>query len=531
MNISFDQPYSSKRPTVMARNMVAASQSLAAEAGLGMLRRGGNAVDAAVAAAIAMTVLEPTGNGIGSDAFCILWDGSELHGLNASGRSAAALTADRFHGHDTIPLLGWDTVTVPGAVSAWMELSRRFGRLPFSDLFEPAIRHARDGFQVAPITARAWKNAETRFAGTGFEEFRRGFLPGGRAPRAGELFRYPDQAATLAEIAESGGESFYRGELAEIIAADARRHGAALTADDLARQQAEWVGTISQSYGPVELHEIPPNGQGFAALQALGILEQLDVAQYPADSALSVHLQIEAMKLAFADLYTHVADSDHMRVTIRQLLEPAYLAERAKLIDPDRAGTPRHGVPGPGGTICLTAADADGMMVSFIQSNYYGFGSGVVVPGTGISLQNRGCGFVLDKEHPNCVGGGKRPFHTIIPAFLMRDGQPFLSYGVMGGPMQAQGHLQVALRTGLHGQGPQAAADAPRWRVMENLEIAVETGWPPEVLTGLAERGHVLHESEPGVDFGFGGAQLILRTEHGYAGGSDPRKDGQAVGF
>lgn len=531
MPVAAAQPYASRRPLVMAANMVAASQPLAAEAGLEMLRRGGNAADAAVAAAAAITVLEPTGNGIGSDAFCILWDGGELHGLNASGRSPAALDGTRFEGAEAIPLLGWDAVTVPGAVSAWMELSARFGRLPFAELFRPAIHYAENGFMVGPITASAWKNAEARFTGSAFAEFRRGFLPGGRAPRAGELFCYPDQAATLAEIAASGGESFYRGALAERIAADAARHGAALTASDLAQHRAEWVGTISQGYGGTVLHEIPPNGQGFAALQALGILEQLDAASHPVDSADSLHLQIEAMKLAFADLYAYVADSDHMRVTVRDLLDPSYLERRAALIDRKKAARPRHGVPGPGGTICLSTADSEGMMVSFIQSNYHGFGSGVVVPGTGISLQNRGCGFVLDPDHPNRVAGGKRPLHTIIPAFLMRDGEPFLSYGLMGGPMQAQGHLQMALRVGLYGQNPQAAADAPRWRVLEDSSVAIETGFPPAVLEELAARGHVLHESAPGSDFGFGGAQLIMKADGGYVGGSDPRKDGQAVGF
>lgn len=532
MKLDFDLPYPSQRPVVIARNVVATSQPLAAQAGLSMLQRGGNAVDAAVAAAIAITIVEPTSNGIGSDAFCILWDGRELHGLNASGRSPRALTAGHLAGNGEYHARGWRSVTVPGAVSAWVELSSRFGKLPFEQLFEPAIRYARGGFHVTPVTARAWSYAGGVFGGPEFAEFRRVFLPGGRAPVSGELFLSPDQASTLERIAATKGEAFYRGELAEAMAADAKRHGAPLTLDDLAAHTADWVGTIQQAYGDHELHEIPPNGQGIAALQMLGILEQLGHDQYPVDSAESLHLQIEAMKLAFADTYEYVADLDHMRVRPSQLLDPGYLAERARLIDPKRAQAPAYGTPPAAGTIYLTTADAGGMMVSFIQSNYRGFGSGVVVPGTGISLQNRGAGFVLDPGHPNHAEGGKRPFQTIIPAFLTRGGAPVMSYGVMGGPMQPQGHAQVALRLADHAQNPQAAADAPRWRVMGGLKVALEEGFPAETVAGLEARGHAVHRSKLGVDFGFGGAQLAYRLEDGaYVAGSDPRKDGQAVGY
>ncbi|MDZ7704775.1 MAG: gamma-glutamyltransferase [Trueperaceae bacterium] len=317
------------------------------------------------------------------------------------------------------------------------------------------------------------------------------------------------------------------------MVADAQAHGALLRAEDLAQHRAEWVGTLSQGYGEegLELHEIPPNGQGLAALIALGILDHHPLRDYPVDSADSLHLQIEAMKLAFADVHRYVGEPDTMDVTAQMLLEPAYLAERAKQIDMTRAQDPDFGVPPRGGTVYLTAADQNGMMVSFIQSNYYGFGSGVVVPGTGISLQNRGAGFTLEQGHPNEVGGGKRPFHTIIPGFVTRHGQPLMSFGVMGGPMQPQGHVQMMTRLYDYSQNPQVASDAPRWRVMEGLKVAVENSFSSDVLDELTSRGHVLHREELDRSFAFGGAQLIHRAEGGYVAGSDSRKDGQAVGF
>jgi gamma-glutamyltranspeptidase / glutathione hydrolase len=525
----YEFPYPSKRMPVLAKNTVATSQPLAAQAGLKMLLKGGNAVDAALAAAIALTVVEPTGNGIGGDAFAILWDGKELHGLNASGRSPAALTPEHFKGEEAIPLRGWDAVTVPGAVSAWVELHERFGKLPFEALFEPAIHYAREGFLVSPIMAAGWARAPQTFRG--FPDFAKAFLPGGRAPRAGEVFKFAAQAETLEKIAATKGEAFYRGELAEKMAAHARASGALLSEEDLAAHQADWVGTISQGYRGVELHEIPPNGQGLAALIALGILERLDLAGYRVDSADSLHLQLEAMKLAFADAHRYIADAEAMDIGVSDLLDPGYLDERAKLIDMKRARDPSHGAPKRGGTVYLAAADEAGMMVSFIQSNYYGFGSGIVVPGTGISLQNRGAGFSLEEGHPNRVAGGKRPFHTIIPGFLMKDGQPLMSFGVMGGPMQPQGHLQMVTRLRDYGQNPQAASDAPRWRVIEGLNVAVEEGFGNEVLSELESRGHRITQEAPEHSFSYGGAQLVFRLEDGYLAASDHRKDGQAVGF
>lgn len=497
-----------------------------------MLAQGGNAVDAALATAISLTVLEPSGNGLGSDAFAILWDGKELHGLNASGRSPAAWTPDRFAGLDKMPFWGFETVTVPGAVSGWVELSDKFGKLPFERLFEPAIRYAETGFPVSPIIAKLWKRAEGLLAE--YPGFAETFLPGGKAPEAGTYFSSPGHARTLRLIAETKGKAFYEGEIAEEIAAFAKTHNAALTVEDLAAHRPDWCGTISRSFDDVTLHEIPPNGQGIAALMGLGILSQTGIRDLDADDPQALHLQIEAMKLALRDAEAYVADLDHMTsVTVEDLLDDGYLASRAAEIDVNKATNFGAGAPKNGGTVYLTAADSDGMMISFIQSNYAGFGSGVVVPGTGVSLQNRGAGFSLDPTHQNYVGPNKRPFHTIIPGFLMGPSEPVMSFGVMGGPMQAQGHVQMTLRTQLFGQDPQMAADAPRWRVTEGLGVALETTVPEPTIEKLQAMGHEISLEAPDNAFGFGGAQLIHRLPggRGYAAGSDPRKDGAAVGF
>lgn len=531
MDLRSHHPYPSRRSAVVADNMVATSQPLAAQAGIAMLARGGNAVDAALATAIALTVVEPTGNGIGSDAFAILWDGEGLHGLNASGRAPASWTAERFAGRKSLPYRGWDSVTVPGAVSAWVELSDRFGKLPFADLFAPAIRYAEEGFPVSPVIATLWGRAAQELKDQpGFAET---FMPGGAAPRAGTYFASPGHARSLRLIAETKGKAFYEGILAEEIAAFAAKHDAALTVADMAAHEADWCGTLSKSYRGTVLHEIPPNGQGIAALMGLGLLQHTELADLDADDPRALHLQIEAMKLALRDAEAFVADPAHMRtVTAADLLDDGYLAERARLIDPDRATDFGAGAPKSGGTVYLATADAAGMMVSFIQSNYAGFGSGVVVPGTGIALQNRGAGFSLNPAHQNFVGGGKRPFHTIIPGFLMGQDAPLMSFGVMGGPMQAQGHVQMVLRTQLWGQDVQMAADAPRWRVTEGLGVACETTLPDSTIETLRQMGHAVTLETPDNAFGFGGAQLIHRLgARGYAGGSDPRKDGAAMGF
>ena len=530
MDFDFSLPYPSQRSPVMGGNVVATSQPLAAQAGLRMLARGGNAIDAALAAAIAMPVVEPTGNGLGSDAFAILHDGTQLHGLNASGRAPEAWTPERFAGHAQMPERGWDSVTTPGAVSAWVELSERFGALPFEALFEPAIAYAEGGYPVSPIIAGQWASAVPILKDQpGFAET---FMPEGRAPRAGELFRAPSMARALRRIAETRGAAFYTGEIAEAIAAFARAQGGALTEADLAAHRADWVGTISRRYGDIDAHEIPPNGQGIAALIALGIIEHTEIAEVGPDSSAGLHLQIEAMKLALADTYAHVGDAEAMVVAPAELLDDGYLRDRAALIDRDRAGDPRHGLPGPSGTIYITAADADGRMISYIQSNYAGFGSGVVEPQYGISLQNRGFGFTLNPDSPNVVGPRKRPFHTIIPGFVTRDQAPLMSYGVMGGPIQAQGHMQMILRIMTFGQNPQAASDAPRWRVLEGRGVAMESAVPAATRDALAALGHEITTSSPEAAFSFGGAQLIHRMQNGqYIAGSDHRKDGHAVAF
>ena len=521
-------PYPSQRMPILARNCVATSQPLAAQAGLRMLMKGGSAVDAVLATAISLTVLEPTSNGIGSDAFAILWDGKKLQGLNASGRSPAAWTPARFKGLDAMPQRGWDSVTVPGAVAAWVELSRKYGKLPFADLFEPAIKYAAEGFMVSPTIARLWDNQLPELKSLpGYAE---AFMPKGRAPHAGESFVFPDQARTLQRIAETKGEAFYKGDLAEKMVAHAKQFGGAMSLDDLASHKVDWVDPIGQNYRGYTLHEIPPNGQGIGALISLGILENFDMGSLAVDSADSLHVQLEAMKLAFADIYEYVSDPSTMRVTPAQMLDRAYLAGRAKMIDMKKAQNPGFGTPPKGGTVYLTAADASGMMVSYIQSNYAGFGSGVVVNGTGISMQNRGYGFVLKPGHANEVGPQKRPFQTIIPAFVTKDGQPVMSFGVMGGSMQAQGHSQVMVRFADYGQNPQAAADAPRWRIDEGLNFGIEPGVDADVVAELRRRGHQISEADRW-STDFGRAQLIYKMEDGYLAASERRTDGQAVGF
>lgn len=526
---AYESPYRTGSKPVLARNMVATSQPLAVQAGLRMLADGGNAMDAALAAAITLTVVEPTANGVGSDAFSIVWDGKELHGLNASGRSPAGWTPERFAGLPAMPERGWESVTVPGAVAAWVDLSQRFGKLPFERLFDAAIGYARDGFNVTPHISFLWKAGASILAKEpGFAEH---FLPNGRPPVAGEVFRNPNLAATLEKIAATRGKAFYEGELADRMAASAREHGGGLTEADLAAHRNDWCGTIAMPFRGVAAHEIPPNGQGIATLMALGILQHTEIADLDPDDAPSMHLQIEAMKLAFSDVDRHITDPAHMRVPVEELLSPDYLAGRARLIDRNAAGVPATGIPTHGGTIYVSAADASGMMVSFIQSNFAGFGSGVVVPGTGISLQNRGIGFTLEKGHVNEVGPNKRPFHTIIPGFAMGDDGPVMSFGVMGGQMQAQGHLQLFLRTQVRRQNPQDAIDAPRWRVGKGRSVALEWSMPDSVTDRLRSLGHEISREAPDNSFGFGGAQAICRIDGGYVGGSDRRKDGQVSGF
>ena len=537
-----DFPYPSRRmPVLAARGVVATSQPLAAQAGLSMLQRGGNAVDAALATAIALTVVEPTSNGIGADAFALIWDGSRLHGLNGSGRAPAthSLALFRDRGLGEVPGHGWLPVTVPGAPGAWRDVHDRFGKLPFATLFEPAIAYAESGFPVSPVTANRWAEVARGYGASAthaapafrgwFETFTREGARGGRGPRPGEIWRLPDHAATLRRIAASGAESFYRGDLAAAVVRFAAETEGFLVADDLGAHRSTWVEPIGTSYRGYEVWEIPPNGQGIAALGALNILEGTDLGRLPRESAAAYHLQLEAMKLAFADAQRFVADQEHADVPVQGLLDKTYAAGRRRAIG-DEALTPAPGEPRRGGTVYLCAADGDGIMVSFIQSNFQGFGSGVVVPGTGIALQNRGHGFSLDPEHPNCVAPGKRPFHTIIPAFLTRDGAAVGPFGVMGGHMQPQGHVQLVVNQVDYGLNPQASLDAPRWHWQRGRQVLLEPGVPEHVFHGLQTRGHQVTVQPNPEQFGRG--QIIWRLPGGaYVAGSEPRADGCAVGF
>ena len=539
MNFDWNNPYPTIRSPLMARNVVATSQALASQAGLRMLLKGGNAVDAAIAAAAALTIVEPVSNGLGSDNFAILWDGKALHGLNSSGVAPAAWNPDYFrrkHG-STFPMRGWDTVTTPGAVAGWVALSERFGKLAFAELFEPAIELAERGHGVGRIVSDKWARQVPGLQDQpGFAE---AFMPRGRAPEPGERFVFSDAGATLRQIALTKGEAFYRGEIAAKLVAHSSANGGSMALSDLANYRAEWVTPIAKTFAGHTVHEIPPNGQGIAALMALGMLDKLDIGRFPIDSVESQHLQIESMKLAFADAYRWVADERHMtQVTAADLLSDAYLSERVKLIDPRVATDFKHGTPPSGGTIYLSAADESGMMISLIQSNYMGFGSGVVVPGTGVSLQNRGHGFTLDESHPNVVAGGKRPFHTIIPGFLTHEVKgvvtPQMSFGVMGGNIQPQGHLQSLVRILTHRQQPQTACDAPRWKVATGLSVDFESTMAPALVSDLTALGHQFQAtSDTYMDYGSG--QFIWKMsddlEDGYVAASDSRRDGQAVGY
>ena len=540
MTFNFSNPYTSTRLPVFARNIVSTSHPLAAQAGLRILWQGGNAVDAAIAAAAVLTIVEPVSCGLGSDAFCILWDGKALHGLNASGRAPQAWTPDYFqkkYGPDAMqpPKRGIDSVTVPGAVASWVAMSERFGKLPFADLMQSAIEIAERGYLLSVVVQEKWAAPVDELRSQpGFTEH---FLPKGRAPQVGELFQFPAAARGLRAIANTKGQAFYGGEIAHALEKFSNAHGGSLKASDFAAYQADWVTPISQNYRGHTLHEIPPNGQGIAALITLGILGNFDLAALVRDGVDSQHLQIEAMKLAFADVYRYVADEASMEVTAQQMLDPSYLKQRAALIDMKKAQDFKAGNPAKGGTIYLTAADENGMMVSFIQSNYMGFGSGCVEPAFGISLQNRGHAFAVRTgglNPANLVAPGKRPFHTIIPAFLTKDGQPVMSYGVMGANMQPQGHVQTLVRMLDYQQNPQTACDAPRWRYNEGLVINVESAMDPHTVKGLQALGHqmeVINDSYQ--DFGSG--QFIWRMGdpkvQGYVAASDSRRDGLVAGF
>ena len=536
MKTQFDplfQKYPSQRYPIYARGgMVNCSSPQAAAAGLESLRKGGNAMDAAVAAAAALTVVEPSANGIGSDAFALVWSAKDqkLYGLNSSGPAPMAASIERIlaDGKDKdgkMPAFGWTPVTVPGAPMAWAELTGRFGRLSLSQNVEPAVRYAREGYPCAPNLALMWQRAAARMkevcTGEEFAEWFNTFTPGGKAYEAGDMIRLPNHADTLEAIGETNAQAFYTGEIAKKIDADSRKFGGYLRYEDLAAYKARWVEPIRVGYRGYEVCEIPPNGQGIVALMALNILKEFSFAEK--DSATTAHRQIEAIKMAFADAFRYVTDPDHMELDYHRLLLPEYGAQRAREMT-DRAQIYSSAIPPKSGTVYLCCADGEGNMVSYIQSNYMGFGSGIVVSGTGVSLQNRGHDFSLDEKDANALKPGKRSYHTIIPGFLMKDGKAVGPFGVMGGYMQPQGHVQVAMNYIDFGLDPQQALDAPRWQWMRDGSVTVETRFDMELVRKLQRMGHNIRPDLSTPSFGRG--QMIVRLDNGtLVGGTESRTD------
>lgn len=536
MKVLFDptyQKYPSQRYPIYARGgMVNCSSPQAAAAGLEALRQGGNAMDAAVAAAAALTVVEPSANGIGSDAFALVWSEKDqkLFGLNSSGPAPMAASAERVLSdhrdeNGAMPTYGWTPVTVPGAPKAWAELTSRFGRRTLAENLAPAVSYARDGYPCAPNLALMWKRAYDKFrdtcTGETFDEWYKTFTPQGRAYEAGELIRLPNHADTLEEIGATNAASFYSGDLARKIDASSRKHGGYLRYEDLAAYQAKWVEPISVDYRGYQVCEIPPNGQGIVALMALNILKEFDFREK--DCVETYHRQLEAMKMAFADAFHYVTDPDFMELDYHRLLDPAYGAQRAKEMG-ETAQVYTYAVPPKSGTVYLCCADGEGNMVSYIQSNYMGFGSGVVVSGTGVSLQNRGHDFSLDPKDANALKPGKRSYHTIIPGFLMKEGKAVGPFGVMGGYMQPQGHVQVVMNYVDFRLDPQQALDAPRWQWMRDNTVTVETRFSMEMARKLQRLGHDIRADLSTPSFGRG--QMIVRLDNGVlVGGTESRTD------
>lgn len=531
-------PYYSKRMVVYAKNgVVATSQPLAAQVGLEVMQRGGNAVDAAVAAAAALTVVEPTSNGIGGDAFAIVFHRGKLYGLNSSGYSPAGLSYNRLKstGFTGIPEFGWVPVTVPGIPAAWSNLSKRFGTLPFTELFKRAVRYAEEGIPVSPTVGAGWASAFRKYRevlkNDAFRHWFTVFAPDGNAPPIGSLWKSPLHAETLRLIAETEADSFYRGELAEKILAFSESTGGYFTGKDLAGFKPSWVEPVSVNYKGYDIYEIPPNGQGIVALMALNMLANDNLSEY--ESGKAAHISLEAIKSAFADAKEYVADPDYMKLDYRSLLTKEYGRVRRKNIS-ETALNPFPGKPEGGGTVYLAAVDKDGTMVSYIQSNYMGFGSGLVVPGTGIALHNRGRNFVMEPGHPNCIGPHKRPYHTIIPGFIMKDGRPVGPFGVMGGFMQPQGHLQVVSNLIDYHLNPQAALDAPRWQWAGGKRVLIEEDFDSRTAEILVKRGHKVEISSNTRCFtgSFGRGQIILRGDNGiYCAGTEKRCDAQVASY
>ncbi len=527
--------YPSRRNVVYGKNgMVATGNPVAAQAGLDVLKKGGNAIDAAVAAAACLTVAEPTGNGIGGDAFALVWVNGKLHGLNASGPSPVNLTADmlRAKGLTSMPKYGWDAVTVPGIPSAWAALTKKFGKLSLCELVKPAAEYASEGYPLAVNVAKLWASAYAKFKNElkedHFKHWFDTFIPDGVCPGPGDIWRNEGMAATLREIGETNAESFYRGKLAEKIIAFSKATGGYLTEKDLGDFCSEWVDPISVNYKGYDVYEIPPNGHGITVLMALNILKGMDLGG-ERDTLGAYHKQIEAIKLAFADTEKYVTDPRHMTVTVGDLLSDAYADERRKLIG-EKAIMPQPGKPQSSGTVYLAAADNEGNMISYIQSNYMGFGSGLVVPGTGIALHNRGNNFSLTEGHDNCYAPGKKPYHTIIPGFMSKDGKAVGPFGVMGGFMQPQGHLQVVTNTVDFGLNPQDCLDAPRWQWVGGKTVEIEQEVPMHIIQSLAKNGHDIKVLYDYILMGRG--EIIWRLENGVlVGGAEPRTDGTVAAW
>ena len=520
--------YSSRRNVVYGqKGMVATSQPLAAQAGIEMLKKGGNAIDAAIATAACLTVVEPTSNGIGSDAFAIVWFKDKLHGLNSSGYSPYSISVEKLKemGFTEIPKYGVIPVTVPGAPAAWAEMIRKFGRLSLEEVLQPAINYARNGFAVSVTVKNAWDRAFNIYSKQKGEEFKHWFdtfTKDGETPKYGELWKLPHHGDTLESIGKTNAESFYKGDIADKISSFFEKYNGFLSKEDLHDYKPEWVEPISINYRGYNVHEIPPNGQGMVALMALNILKGFEFDGK--ENSETYHKQIEAMKLAFADGQKYITDKNFMTRNVEQLLSDNYGSERRVLVK-DSAIQPEAGDPVSGGTVYLCTADGEGNMVSYIQSNYMGFGSGIVIPETGIALQNRGHNFSYDNNHNNCLLPHKKPYHTIIPGFITKDNEAVGPFGVMGAFMQPQGHVQVVMNLIDFNLNPQEALDAPRWQWIKDKEVEVEHNVPIHITKDLMKKGHHIKIQPDETSFGRG--QIIIRTEEGtLCGGTEKRADG-----
>lgn len=532
------QSFPSRRSTVMSnRGIVATSQPLAAQAGVSMLLQGGNAIDAAIAAAAALNVVEPMSTGLGGDVFALVYlsKSNELKALNASGRApyAASLETLRNLGYQKMPATGIHTVTIPGALDGWHSLLEKYGTMNLAQVLTPAIELAEHGFPVTEVIGHTWKMNITTLKSNASAAHT--YLTAGRAPEPGEVFVQSDLARTFKKIAAGGRDVFYRGEIAEAIVACSRENGGLITRQDLNDHTSTWITPISTNYHGYDIYECPPNGQGLVVLLALNILENYDLRSLGHNSPEYLHLLIEAVKLAFADADRYVADPDFVDIPLNSLLSKSYAERRKRLIDTNKArqAAAVAGVPtSKGDTVYLAVTDKEGNSVSFINSLYQAFGSGIVVAGTGICLQNRGSLFSLELGHPNCIEPHKRPYHTIIPAMVFKDGNLCLTFGVMGGFMQPQGHIQVFLNIIDFGMGVQTALDAPRFRYIQDNKCAFESGISPGVLQELINKGHhvVKFDNPYSQDFGGGQAIMVHPSTKALIAGSDPRKDGCAIG-